>query len=337
MKKKKLLVTLLIVAMLSLTAFAFVGCLGDGDGETEMQRWNRSRLHFTTSTEWTAVQHSRPSAANESFLFSAHGGSAEVLAVLFPTASQAINYEAAFIAVAPSGSATTSSGRVFLGASNTAFLNYVRDIFNNVDPAPALPEAPPPGSGGIGGGTPTLSQVDAPTGVIINHTGNALNLNWNAVTFGTMSTRYNVYVNGVFHDHTTLTSLIFTSHIFTTETVTFQVRAVPQHGDANNFSQSEKSEVTAESTLTITPFGAPTNVRVVGAQLTWNVNMANVIPNQFRIYADGEFVMTHSTISVAVTALGLPAGNHVITVVAMGRGPFSTSTPSVPFTLTIAA
>ena len=138
--KKRIISTIVVAAMMVTAVFALVGCV---EGETEMERWNRSRNYFRDSAAWTAVTHDRPTGAQDSFIFAAHNGTLEVMATLFALDSGASAYAAALRGVATATQQVHYSGRVVLFTTNADAMLFIRNVFNDVTPNP-LPAAPPP-------------------------------------------------------------------------------------------------------------------------------------------------------------------------------------------------
>lgn len=331
-KMKKKIISLLVIVSLMMTAmFALTAC-----DDAEMERWNRSRTHFMDSADWASQTMQTPTnrGATHSFMFTAHGGDIEIIAILFTFTSDATSYAndlRSVPAVTQNNWQVHNSGRVVLFTSNEASMNYVRNVFNDVTPNPM-----PPANGG--GGT-TLPRLAAPTNVEFSAGAVGRHyVSWTSATpappiVQTGGVRYRIYANGVFLANSTLTTYNIGSTIFEgTDPIVFTVVGTP--GVNTNFQNSLPSE---PATLTRTALSAPTNVRTVATSLTWTNPDTPALGNwPTRIYANGEYVLTHTGAIIAISALGLAAGEHQITVRLAARGAHLQSPLSVAYTLTIA-
>ncbi|MCL2860987.1 MAG: hypothetical protein FWE22_01045 [Firmicutes bacterium] len=194
------------------------------------------------------------------------------------------------------------------------------------------------GGGGGGGGTTELPRLEAPTDVVFSAgTVGRHYVNWTSATpapaiLQTGGVRYRIYANGVFLVQSTLTSYNIGSMIFEgTDPVVFTIVGTPLVN--THFQNSLPSE---PGTLTRTALSAPTNVRTLTTNLTWtNPTTPNLGNWPARIYANGEYVLTHAGSIVAIGALGLSAGEHQITIVLAARGAHLASPASIAYTLTI--
>ncbi|MCL2374972.1 MAG: hypothetical protein FWC82_00375 [Firmicutes bacterium] len=149
MKKKiaKMVSVLLAVALVSIVAIAATGC-----ADAERDRFDRVQAHFTDSADWTVDTIGLPAGATARFMFTAHGGTLEVAAFIWPTTAQATTHVTALTGVATGDQQAHGAGRVSLFTTNEAAMTYIRNVFNEVTPnplpaAPVLPATPVVGAG----------------------------------------------------------------------------------------------------------------------------------------------------------------------------------------------
>jgi hypothetical protein len=130
MRKKVLSLTAVVVMLM--TAFVLFAACG---GETEKQRFDRSKAYFASSDTWTTGERDEvfenSPTVQDYFIFTASEPTRVVLALLFTTEAAATAFETTLRTTTPAGMVVHRSGRTVLNTTENA-LQFTRDVFNNV-------------------------------------------------------------------------------------------------------------------------------------------------------------------------------------------------------------